>query len=111
MIAYIGMKSGVIERRAVINGRGEIRPVMATHGLRKAFQTTAINSGMSLLYSEILMGHSSGGLALESYVRPSEGDLLEGNNKMIGYIGVMDQLTISNEHRLTREVQTPSGKE
>jgi hypothetical protein len=32
--------------------------------------------------------------------------LLEGNDKMIGYIGVMDALTISNEFRLTREVQT-----
>jgi hypothetical protein len=56
MIAHIGVKSGVIERRPVINGRGEIRPVKATHGLRKAFQTTAINAGMSPLYSEILMG-------------------------------------------------------
>jgi integrase len=58
MIAHIGVKSGVIERRPVINGRGEIRPVKATHGLRKAFQTTAINAGMSPLYSEILMGHT-----------------------------------------------------
>lgn len=106
MIAHIGVKSGVIERRPVINGRGEIRSVKATHGLRKAFQTTAINAGMSPLYSEILMGHTSGGLALESYLRPSENDLLEGNDKMIGYIGVMDALTISNEFRLTREVQT-----
>jgi hypothetical protein len=48
MIAHIGVKSGVIERRPVINGRGEIRPVKETHGLRKAFQTTAINAGMSL---------------------------------------------------------------
>lgn len=106
MIAHIGVKSGVIERRPVINGRGEIRSVKATHGLRKAFQTTAINAGMSPLYSEILMGHTSGGLALESYLRPSENDLLEGNDKMIGYIGVMHALTISNEFRLTREVQT-----
>ena len=106
MIAHIGLKSGVIERRPVTNGRGEIRSVKATHGLRKAFQTTAINAGMSPLYSEILMGHTSGGLALESYLRPSENDLLEGNDKMIGYIGVMDALTISNEFRLTREVQT-----
>ena len=61
---------------------------------------------MSPLYSEILMGHTSGGLALESYLRSTENDLLEGNDKMIGYIGVMDALTISNEFRLTREVQT-----
>jgi integrase len=106
MIYHTGIRSGVIERRPVINGRGETRPVMGTHGLRKAFQTTAIKSGMSPLYSEFLMGHSSGGLALESYVRPSEDDLLEGNDKMIGYIGVMDNLTISNEFRLQQEIQT-----
>jgi hypothetical protein len=61
---------------------------------------------MSPLYAEILMGHTSGGLALESYLRPSVNDLLEGNDKMIGYVGVMNALTISNEFRLTREVQT-----
>jgi hypothetical protein len=40
---------------------------------------------------------------LESYLKPSENDLLEGNDKMIGYIGVMDVLTISNENRVKRE--------
>jgi hypothetical protein len=49
------------------------------------------------------MGHTSGGLALESYLRPSESDLLEGNDKMIGYIGVMDALTVSEENRVKRE--------
>jgi hypothetical protein len=52
------------------------------------------------------MGHTSGGLALESYVRPSENDLLEGNDKMIGYVGIIDALTINEENRLRREVQT-----
>ena len=66
------------------------RPVKETHGFRKFYKTTAITAGMSPLYTEFLMGHSSGSLALESYVRPSESDLLEGNDKMIGYIGVMD---------------------
>jgi hypothetical protein len=47
---------------------------------------------MSPLYAEIQMGHQSGGLAIESYVRPSENDLLEGNDKMIGYVGVIDLL-------------------
>jgi integrase len=106
LITRIGVKSGVIERKPVLNGRGELRPVMGTHGLRKAYQTTCVNSGMSPLFSEMLMGHHSGGLALESYVKPSETDLLEGNDKMIGYIGVMDNLTISNEFRLQQEVKT-----
>jgi hypothetical protein len=107
MIKNIGIRSGVIEKTAVLeNGRGQRRPVKQTHGYRKAFQTAAINAGMSPLYAEILMGHTSGGLALEFYVRPSESDLLEGNDKMIGYIGVIDALTINEENKLKREVQT-----
>jgi hypothetical protein len=84
----------------------EKRAAVETHGFRKFFQTTAITSGMNPLFSELLMGHTSGGLALESYVRPSENDLLEGNDKMIGYVGIIDALTINEENRLRREVQT-----
>jgi integrase len=105
MIRIIGLKAGVIERQPVLDGRGERRAVKCTHGLRKAFQTTAINAGMSPLYSEILMGHTSGGLALESYVKPTDEDLLEGNDRMRGYIGIIDQLTISDEHRLKEKVE------
>jgi hypothetical protein len=106
MIERIGLKSGVIEKTALVeSGRGYRRQVKETHGFRKFFQTTAINAGMSPLYSEISMGHTSGGLALESYLRPSENDLLEGNDKMIGYIGVMDALTINEENKLRRKVK------
>jgi integrase len=112
MIKSIGLRSGVIERRAIIqDGRGPRRPVKETHGFRKFFQTTAIGNGMSPLYAEILMGHQSGGLALESYVRPSENDLLEGNDKMIGYIGVMDALTINEENKLRRKVKALTERE
>jgi hypothetical protein len=111
MIKMIGMKSGVIEKQPVLNGRGERRAVKMTHGLRKAFQTTSINAGMSPLYSEILMGHISGGLALESYLRPSEDDLLEGNDKMTGYVGVIDSLTINEENKLRRRVETLTEKQ
>jgi integrase len=106
MIHMEGLKSGVIERLPVLDGRGERRAVKMTHGLRKAFQTSAINAGMAPLYSEILMGHISGGLALESYLKPSDNDLLEGNDRMIGYIGIIDALSLSDEHKLRQEVQT-----
>lgn len=106
LIKSVGIRSGVIERSAMLeDGRGQRRPVKQTHGFRKFFQTTAITSGMSPLYAEFLMGHSSGGLALESYVRPTENDLLEGNDKMIGYVGIIDALTINEEHKLRREVE------
>src|ERR687896_520815 len=107
MIERIGLKSGVIEKTALVeSGRGYRRPVKETHGFRKFFQTTAIGNGMSPLHSECLMGHHSGSLPLESYYRPSESDLLEGNDKMIGYVGVIDALTINEENKLRREVQT-----
>lgn len=108
MVKGIGFRSGVIEKRAIPTGEPvQRRPVKETHGYRKFFQTMAITSGMSPLYAEMLMGHSSGGgLALESYVRPTDNDLLEGNDKMIGYVGVIDVLTINEEHKLRREVET-----
>jgi integrase len=112
MIRRIGIRSGVMEKRALVEyHRGPNRPVKMTHGFRKFFQTTSIGNGMSPLYAEILMGHQSGGLAIESYVRPSENDLLEGNDKMIGYVGVIDSLTINEENKLRRKVETLAEKQ
>jgi integrase len=65
MIKHIGLRSGVMEKRPVLEmGRGQRRPVKETHGFRKYFQTTSINAGMSPLYAEFLMGHTSGGRKL-----------------------------------------------
>jgi integrase len=106
MIEDIGLRSGVIERRAVIdNGRGPRRPVRETHGFRKAFHTTALNAGMSPLYAELLLGHTSG-LSLESYMRPTETELLEGNDRMIDYAGIIDALPpLDESQKLRREVE------
>jgi integrase len=106
MIRSIGVRSGVIEKTAIIDsGRGHRRPVKETHGFRKFFQTTSIRNGMPPLHSEYLMGHHSGSLPVESYYRPSESDLLEGNDKMIGYVGVMDALMLNEENKLRQENQ------
>lgn len=106
MIWRAGHDSGVIEKRALAPHEKRARnPIMGTHGYRKFYQTTCIVNGMSPLYSEILMGHKTGGLALESYTKPNESDLLEGNDKMIGYAGCIDFLTINEENRLRKEVQ------
>jgi integrase len=106
LIKSVGIRSGVIETIPLLeNGRGQRHPVKQTHGFRKYWQTVAINAGMAPLYTEFLMGHSYGGLALESYVRPSENDLLEGNDKMIGYVGIIDALTINEENKLRRKVE------
>jgi len=112
LIKSVGIRSGVIESSPVLeNGTKQRRPVKQTHGFRKFWQTTAINAGMAPLYAEFLMGHSSGGLALESYVRPSESDLLEGNDRMIGYAGIIDALTINEENKLRRKVQVLTEKQ
>jgi hypothetical protein len=75
---------------------------MQTHGFRKFFKTTCINAGMNPLYSEYLMGHRSG--LTKSYFKPSDMELLEGNNKALGYVAVINDLTINKEHRLIKKV-------
>ena len=48
---------------------------------------------------------------MESYVRPSESDLLEGNDKMIGFAGIIDALTINEENKLRRKVEVLTEKQ
>jgi hypothetical protein len=50
------------------------------------------------------MGQKSG--LEDAYLKLSEDELLEGDSKHVGYISIMDQLTINEENRLRREVQT-----
>jgi hypothetical protein len=106
IVKRLGAVSGVIEKRAQIkedNKKIERRPVMGTHGFRKFFETTAIKAGMSPLYVRMLMGQKSG---LEtSYFKPTISDLLEGNDKVIGYASLLDVLTINEENRLRQKVQ------
>jgi hypothetical protein len=69
----------------------------------KFFETTAIKAGMSPLYVRMLMGQKSG---LEtSYFKPTISDLLEGNDKVIGYAPIIDALTINEENRLRQKVK------
>ena len=112
LIKRLGAMSGVIERRAQVkdeNKKIERRPVMGTHGYRKAFETTAIKSGMSPLYVRMLMGQKTG---LESaYFRPTMTELLEGNDKMIGFASLIDILTIHEENRLRLQVKQLTTQE
>jgi hypothetical protein len=77
--------------------------VMQCHGCRKFFSTTCTTEGLSPLYVEILMGHKALGVT-GAYFKPTSVDLLEGNDKMLGYANVMKALTFSNEHRLQEKV-------
>ncbi len=76
--------------------------LMQTHGFRKFFKTTCINSGVHPLYSEYLMGHRTG--LTKSYFKPTDQELLEGNDKALGYVAAINDLTINEEHRLTKKV-------
>src|SRR6185312_17220135 len=76
--------------------------LMQTHGFRKFYKTTCINAGVHPLYSEYLMGHRSG--LTKSYFKPTDQELLEGNDKALGYVAAINDLTINEEHRLTKKV-------
>ena len=78
--------------------------IMEFHAFRKFFEKNAVKAGMDLIYVRRLMGQDSG---LEnSYLKLSEEELLEGDDRHIGFIGIVDQLTIDESNRLRREVQT-----
>jgi site-specific recombinase XerD len=82
-------------------------PVMANHGFRKFFKTNAFRAGMSVEYTRRLLGQDGGQFALgDSYNKIEEQELLEGDNRHVGFVGIIDQLTIDDTHRLKREVQT-----
>lgn len=81
--------------------------IMECHALRKFFETNAFRAGMDHMYLRRLMGHGgkSGNLE-DAYLKLSEEELLEGDSKHVGYIGIIDQLTIDDSNKLRREVQT-----
>jgi integrase len=74
-----------------------------THSFRRFFETTAIKEGLSPLYVNILMNHDIG--LEKSYFKPTVNDLLEGSDKMSGYIQIMNAITINDENRLSKQVQ------
>ena len=91
-------------RKPSIEGKKQRLDIMMTHGLRKFFETNAFKAGMEHMYLRRLMGQKSG--LEDSYLKISEEDLLEGDSRHVGYIDVIDQLTIEESNKLRREVQT-----
>src|SRR5215211_6828843 len=78
--------------------------IMMNHGFRKFFETNTFKAGMDHMYLRRLMGQKSG--LEDAYLKLSEEELLEGDSKHVGYIGIIDQLTINEENRLRKEVKT-----
>ncbi len=67
------------------------------HAFRKFFNTTLVNTNVSHLVKELLMGHSVG--LDDSYYRPNEQTMLAE------YAKAINNLTISNEERLKVKVE------
>jgi len=78
--------------------------LMELHGFRKFFDTTCTrDAGMNPVYTEMLMGHDIGLKGRYTKLTPEE--LLEGNDKNLGYASAMEHLIICEENRLKREVE------
>ncbi len=104
-ISQVLQDAGVRNKRKLKEGerRQKRHDIMIDHGFRKFYDTTMTNAGVHPLYIELLEGHRVIGVK-DSYFKPTEGDLLEGNDKMRGYISAVDDLTIDDSHRLQRQV-------
>jgi integrase len=82
---------------------------MTNHAFRKYFQTTAKLAGMDSLLIDRCMGHKTG--LNDPYTKLNGDQTLEGNDKMIGYIGAIDDLMIDDSNRLRGKVSKLEQKE
>jgi integrase len=98
LLRATGMRNVGIE-----NQERNRREIMRCHGLRKFFESNAFKAGMDPIYIRRLQGQESG--LEDSYLKIPEQDLLLGDSEHVGYIGIIDQLTINEENRLRRKVQ------
>ena len=100
IIRSIAISAGIIQKKpqTETNANGRCRgEIMAVHGLRKYFDTACEMAGVDTLFVEMLMGHKIG--LKKSYFKPTETEILEGNNKKKGYMEAIPALTI----QITRE--------
>ena len=96
--------TGLRTHEPLMEGKSPKRHVvMMNHGFRKFFETNSFKAGMNNIYLRRLMGQKS--QLEDSYLKTSEEELLEGDSRHIGYIGVINQLTINEENKLRREVE------
>lgn len=107
LVSELAIKAGVRRKVTMEDGvhGGAVRhDVKAVHGLRKYFDTTCTNAGIPLLWVELLQGRTPKG-SKDNYYRPSETELLEGNDRMNGYMSAINDLTINEEYRLKTQLK------
>jgi hypothetical protein len=94
---------GLTRRLKRLSGVLRSDTIYENHGMHKYFDTTCIKAGVNNLFVEMMMGHRLPGM-INQYFKPTESDLLEGNDKMLGYIAAINELTINDENRLEEEL-------
>jgi integrase len=82
--------------------------LMTCHGFRKFFNTQCINHNMNPLYAEYLMGHKTG--LIKSYFKPTDNELLEGNDQSLGYAAMIPYLTINVTEEENQKLQEEINK-
>jgi integrase len=105
MLKRLRTHTGVVDNQSLTESirRGTYRSKIAiVHGFRKFFDTTCTSRGMDTLFVEIVMGHDLG--LKRSYYKPQMNEVLEGNDRMRGYISVINDLTINEENRLRKQI-------
>jgi site-specific recombinase XerD len=106
-------KTGIREKQITLEGqqvkKSNRTTLMACHAFRKYFETTVKTAGMDTLYLKRLMGQKTG--LEDSYFKPTEENLLEGNNRMLGYVSIIDDLTIDDSQRLQIKVKDLQARE
>jgi integrase len=90
-------KAGITEVNHNFN-YGDRNPIPMSHGFRKFWMNQAVKSKMNPEAREILLGHKIG--LASAYYRHSEDEMLDA------YLVAVDGLTINEEQRLRRQVET-----
>ena len=102
-IVYRALRSQqIIAKLDKQKGEGCRHPFKMMHGYRKAHKTICENAGMKSINIELLMGHNIG--VSGSYYKPTEKEVLQD------YLKAVDQLTISDENKLSKKIKELSDK-
>jgi site-specific recombinase XerD len=104
-------KTGIREKQIILEGPIKLKrtKLMECHAYRKFYETTVKTAGIDTLYLKRLMGQKTG--LEDSYFKPTEDQILEGNDRMLGYIAAIDELTINDENRLKIKIKQMEVRE
>ncbi len=79
-------------------------PTMLTHAFRKYFTVECTKAGIYPDFIELMLGHKLPGVR-SHYFKPDINTLLEGTRDCKGYLAAINDLTIDESNRLSKQVQ------